>query len=97
MPTLIECFTATYPEAMSIKIPIVTTDLEFAYGLCGNSACYYNATDLQAAAEEMYIVATNQNYSHSLIAEGQKQLKTFDNYEQRAEKLITILKEICEA
>lgn len=30
-------------------------------------------------------------------SKGKKQLKTFDNYEQRAEKLKTILKEICEA
>ena len=27
MPTLMECFTATYPEAMRMEVPIVTTDL----------------------------------------------------------------------
>ena len=42
-PTLLECFTATYPEAMRSGKPIVTPDLEFARGLCGGAAVYYDA------------------------------------------------------
>lgn len=38
MPSLLECFTATYPEAMRMERPIVTTDLAFAQGLCGEAA-----------------------------------------------------------
>ena len=45
MPILLECFTATYPEAMRMEVPIVTTDLDFAHGLCGDAACYYEATN----------------------------------------------------
>ena len=37
-PTLIECFTASYPEAMRMERPIVTTDLAFAKGLCEDAA-----------------------------------------------------------
>lgn len=94
MPTLMECFTATYPEAMRMEVPIVTTDLEFARGLCGDAACYYSALDAKAAAEAIYKVATDKGYRLQLIGNGKEQLKKFDNYEQRAEKLIHILKEI---
>ena len=94
MPTLLECFTATYPEAMRMHKPIVTTDLEFARGLCGDAACYYSAVDSEAAAEAIYKVATDKYYSKKLVKNGEKQLLTYDNYEQRAEKLITILEEI---
>ena len=94
MPTLLECFTATYPEAMRMEVPIVTTDLEFAHGLCGDAACYYSAVDAEAAAEAIYKVATDKEYAHQLTENGKKQLLKFDNYEQRAEKLIHILEEI---
>lgn len=94
MPTLLECFTATYPEAMRMGKPIVTTDLEFAKGLCGDAACYYSAIEPNAAAEAIYKVATNEEYAAKLVANGKKQLKMFDNYEQRADKLIKILEDI---
>lgn len=94
MPSLLECFTANYPEAMRMDVPIVTTDLEFARGLCGDAACYYNAIDPTAAAEAIYKVATDKQYASRLVANGKKQLKKFDNYEQRADKLIGILEEM---
>ena len=94
MPTLLECFTATYPEAMRMEVPIVTTDLEFARGLCGDAACYYSALDATAAAEAIYKVATEKGYAQKLVENGKKQLLSFDNYEQRAEKLIEILENI---
>lgn len=94
MPTLLECFTATYPEAMRMEKPIVTTDLEFARGLCGDAACYYSAIDPKAAAEAIYKVATDKSYSATLVANGKEQLNKFDNYMQRANKLINILEKI---
>lgn len=94
MPTLMECFTATYPEAMRMGKPIVTTDLEFARGLCGDAACYYSAMDAMAAAEAIYKVAIQKEYAAQLVANGKKQLLEYDNYEQRAEKLVKILEEL---
>ena len=90
-PTLMECFTATYPESMRMGVPIVTTDLIFAKGLCGDAACYYSAINATAAAEAIYKVATNKKYANELITNGKEQLKKFDNYEQRTTKLIEIL------
>ena len=94
MPTLMECFTATYPEAMRMEVPIVTTDLDFAHGLCGDAACYYEATNAEAAAEAIYKVATDMEYAKQLTDEGKNQLLKFDNYAQRTEKLISILEKI---
>ena len=94
MPTLMECFTATYPEAMRMGVPIVTTDLEFACGLCGDAACYYSAVDAKACAEAIYKVATDEAYRSRLIERGKEQLKKYDNYEERATKLVEILETI---
>ena len=94
MPTLLECFSATYPEAMRMQVPIVTTDLEFARGLCGEAACYYSAIDPSAAAEAIYHVATDKEYAEQLVMAGKKQLLNFDNYEQRTAKLIGVLEQL---
>ena len=94
MPSLLECFTATYPEAMRMGKPIVTTDLEFAKGLCGDSACYYSAVDVKSAAEAIYKVATDKDYAKQLVMNGKKQLKNYDDYNTRTEKLIHILEKI---
>ena len=94
MPSLLECFTATYPEAMRMERPIVTTDLAFAQGLCGDAAYYYSAVSPESAAEALYRVATDKQISKRLVDKGKDQLKTYDNYKERARKLVNILKEI---
>ena len=91
MPSLLECFTATYPEAMRMEVPIVTTDLIFARGLCGDAACYYNSTDGKSAADAIYRVATDKEYARRLVENGKRKLLEYDNYDDRVNKLINIL------
>lgn len=92
-PTLLECFTATYPEAMRMKKPIITTDMEFAKGLCGDAACYYSAVDGKSAAEAILKVIKDKDYAQQLVHNGEKQLLKYDTYKQRSEKLIKLLEE----
>lgn len=87
-PTLLECFTATYPEAMRMKKPIITTDLEFARGLCGDCAIYYDALSAEDAAEKIYSLASNVDKQNELISKGLLQLKKFDSYKDRSHKTI---------
>lgn len=93
-PSLLESFTATYPEAMRMGKPIVTTDLAYARQLCGDAACYYSALDAEAAAEAIYKVATEKGYAARLVSNGRKQLLQFDTYNQRADKLMKIIEKI---
>lgn len=89
-PTLLECFTATYPEGMKMKKPIITTDLEFARGLCGEAALYYSSLSAESAADAIYRVATDKDLSERLVIEGEKQLLKFDSSKQRADKIIAL-------
>jgi glycosyltransferase involved in cell wall biosynthesis len=93
-PTLLECFTATYPEAMRMDVPIVTSDLEFAHGLCGNAAVYYSPLDAEKAGEAIYKVATDNELRKQLVEEGKKQLKIFLDAEARADRLIQLTEEM---
>ena len=90
-PTLLECFTATYPEAMRMSRPIVTTNLAFARQLCGDAAAYYSPLDASDAAEVIYKVAIDEQFSKMLVENGTRQLSNYDNYEERANKLVNII------
>lgn len=89
-PTLLECFTATYPEAMRMKKPIITTDLAFAKGLCGEAAVYYDALSAEDAAKAILRVASDKMLFDSLIQKGEIQLKTYNSYSVRVDKLIEL-------
>ncbi len=91
LPSLLECFSATYPEAMKMRCPIVTTDMEFAHGLCGDAALYYSPTSAEEAANTLYTLAKDEALQAKLMEAGTAQLSNFDNYNQRSEKLIHIL------
>lgn len=94
LPSLLECFSATYPEAMVMCVPLVTTELDFSTELCGNAACYYNPVDVEDAANALYRVATDKRYREELVNKGKEQIKKFDTYNQRSEKLINILEQL---
>lgn len=89
-PSLLECFTATYPEAMRMSRPIITTDLEFARGLCGDAALYYSPLSAEQAAECIFRLSHDADLARQLIETGQKQLTHFDNYAERAQKIISL-------
>lgn len=42
LPTLLECFSANYTEAMHFKRPIITSNLPFAIAACKDAALYFN-------------------------------------------------------
>lgn len=93
-PTLLECFTATYPEAMRMGVPILTTDLEFAHGLCQESAIYYSPLDPEDAANKLYQLAIDKGLRNKLVENGKIQLQKFDDSGQRADKLIRLCEEL---
>ena len=93
-PTLLECFTATYAEAMRMEVPIVTTTLSFAKGLCQDAALYFAPLSSKEAAECIYRVSNDEKLRRDLIEAGKKQLETFASAEQRADRLVAILEEV---
>lgn len=93
-PTLLECFTAAYPESMVMERPIVTTSLAFAKGLCGDAALYYSSTSAEEAAEQIHALANNSELYHSVVENGKNQLKKYDTYNDRVLKLVSLCKTI---
>jgi glycosyltransferase involved in cell wall biosynthesis len=92
LPTLAECFSASYPEAMIMEKPIITTDLGFARGTCGNAALYFEPKNHHAAFEKILELINNDILYKQLVASGKKELNKFDAPRDRAAKYL----EICE-
>lgn len=93
-PSLLECFSAVYVEAMRTKRPLLTPDLIFAKGICGKAALYYEAKSAMDAADKIYMLLSNEGLCSQLIEEGSRQLKCFDSNQSRIEKLISFCEEI---
>lgn len=93
LPTLAECFSACYPEAMKMQKPIITTDLGFARSICKNAALYFPPCDARAAAGQISRLIEDSVLQDNLRREGRHQVQSFDTPAQRARKIL----DICES
>jgi len=96
LPTLAECFSASYPEAMKMEKPIITTDLGFARSICGEAALYFEPCNAIAAAEQIASLVADPLLQQSLQACGRARLQTFDSPARRAEKILSLCAELVE-
>jgi glycosyltransferase involved in cell wall biosynthesis len=76
---------------MFMQKPILTSDLSFATGICGNAASYFDATDAEDIANKIVDLASNLSLQKQLIENGLEQLKTFDSAKVRAQKYLQII------
>lgn len=94
LPTLLECFSASYVEAMKMEVPILTSDLSFATTICSDAAAYFDPTDAQDIAKTIYTLYKDKNYQNQLIENGKQRLSHFLNAQQRVEKYHDIMVEV---
>lgn len=91
LPTLLECFSASYCEAMKMKKPIATSNLSFAKGICRDAAVYFDPMNPIDIAKTIYNLAKNKNKQQELVNKGLERLKVFDDSKQRAKKYLQII------
>jgi glycosyltransferase involved in cell wall biosynthesis len=94
LPTLLECFTASYVEAMKMECPILTSDLSFARSVCQKAAMYFNPREAKDILEKIGILVKDPSIQSKLIEEGINQLQTFPNAEKRTSQYLNICGEI---
>src|SRR5690606_18024313 len=94
LPTLLESFSACYPEAMITKKPILTSDLDFARNICGDSAVYFDPYDPIDIATKILKVKERPDLQNRLIQNGLRQVKTFLTAQKRADTYLKIVEEI---
>ena len=94
IPTLLEVFSATYLEAMFMKKPIISSDMEFSRDICGDSAYFCKPIDPEEYAKAIFELASNENLRNDLVNKGTENLKRFGSSMQRTKSYINILEQI---
>jgi glycosyltransferase involved in cell wall biosynthesis len=93
-PTLLETFSAAYPEAMKMNKPILTSEYSFAIDICKDAALYFDPLNPKEIANKIKQLIKNKNLQNKLIEEGNKRLKEFETSYSRAKKYIDICENI---
>ena len=91
LPTLLECFSASYAEAMKMRRPILTSDLSFARGLCGDAAEYFDPLSPEDVGEAVYRLANDPARRRALAEAGAVRGNDFPDAWARTESYVRIL------
>lgn len=90
LPTLLECFSASYVEAMAMKKPILTSDLGFARTICEDAAIYFDPNDESDIADKILNVARDEELQKELISNGSDLFRNINSPRERALKFLSI-------
>lgn len=96
LPTLLEVFSATYIESMAMRVPIITSDLEFAHDNCKDGALYFEAGNAHDAALKIKQILLNKELQEKLIEKGERVLMDYPSSEQKYLNLFNYFKKIIE-
>ncbi|MCS0589417.1 glycosyltransferase [Massilia norwichensis] len=90
LPTLLECFSANYPEAMVMRKPILTSNLTFATSLLENAALYFDPQDPEEIAQRILQLSSTPSLYAQLVENGSARLERFTSAEDRAKRLMQV-------
>lgn len=96
LPTLLECFSASYAEAMITEKPIATSDLGFARTVCRDAAIYFDPLNPGDIAKKLLSISQDLDLQESLIEKGKEQFKTFLTAKQRCETYLKICERLAD-
>lgn len=94
LPTLLECFSASYVEAMYMGLPVLTSDLDFARSICGSAAAYFDPLNAEDIAETIYNLATNPSKIEEIVDAGKMRLPLFGTPQDRYMRFVKLFHEI---
>ena len=90
LPTLLECFSASYPEAMIMRKPILTSALGFAQTVCQDAALYFDPLSAIEIVDQLERLMDSEKLKNDLIELGEQRVKTFNDAHQRAKAFLSI-------
>lgn len=90
LPTLLECFSASYAEAMVMRKPIITSDMGFAHCVCKDAAIYFNPVDVGDIVEKLVKLVDDKKLQQKLVAKGDEQKKQFGTSEDRVKGILDL-------
>jgi glycosyltransferase involved in cell wall biosynthesis len=96
LPTLSECFSAAYAEAMAMKLPIITTNLGFAKSICKDAALFFEPMNPEDATNKIIKLIESEQLKLELTSKGVQVLSQFNSSSERAQKILDICQKYSE-
>jgi len=93
LPTLVESFTASYPEAMIMKKPILTSNYQFSRLVCDESALYFDPYDPNDIVDKIIRIISNKNLQERLVKNGILRVHEMPSFLDMTKKYL----DICES
>jgi len=90
LPTLLECFSANYPEAMTMEKPVLTSDLGFAREICKDASLYFDPLNENDIADKIIGLIPDDDLQKKLVQKGKERLTNFDTAETRTKKYLQV-------
>ncbi len=90
LPTLLECFSASYAEAMVMRKPIITSDMGFAHCVCKDAAIYINPVNPKDITDKLLALVDDKLLQKALIENGVEQLKQFGTSRDRVDAILRL-------
>jgi glycosyltransferase involved in cell wall biosynthesis len=72
-------------------LPILTSDLPFSRGICGDGAIYFDPEDISNIYIKILKLINDQEFRNELILRASNQLTKFETASSRADKYLKIL------
>ena len=94
LPTLIESFGIPYVEAMSLGVPILTSDLDFAHDVCGNAASYFDPFNAKDILNKMRDIVNNPLDTENRISNGFEKINFLPDWKQTVKEFESKLEEV---
>jgi glycosyltransferase involved in cell wall biosynthesis len=98
MPTLIESLPLPYLEAMSMGVPILAPDIDFAQYICGEAAAFYDPWDIDSIFRGIMSLRNDRALRLRLIERGRTALldsgRFAENWEEVAVAVMAGLKRV---
>jgi glycosyltransferase involved in cell wall biosynthesis len=91
LPSLLECFSASYAESMKMNRPIITSNLPFATGICLDAAIYVDPLNPIDIVDKLLEVLNNKEKRDLILAAGSRRLQYFGDSKLRARKYLELL------
>ena len=92
MPSLLETFSATYPEAMALGRPIVTNDLDFARANCGNAAVFAAPNNADAHADAILGLLQSSSDWDACVERGRARLAELPDARRKYELYVQAIR-----
>ena len=92
LPTRLETFSTSYLEALWSGTPVVTSDLQFARDICGDSVKYTSTLDPDKCADMLYSLIRDEVLYKDMSKKGNTRVLDFPNSMQRYNAIVDLLK-----